>query len=556
MRGKKTSRIKGFIKGIVCICVLLFPSAVWAAADGEQLRIEQARIYMPNIKLYCYLQDDVSVESMTAALDEEKLDIVNCYPYAEDKNGCDYYLLLDISKSIGKDYFQNIKNAVLDFKARIKDPDTMTIITFGDTVSVVAERMTKKEDITGIVNGLDNNNDNTHLFEALDKASQLSDKVEYVDRRSVALVITDGEDCSTNESTRNKALENLQEKGLPLYAMAVKETASGNPNAFIGDISDFARAAQGETYVFGRDEAVSCIQSILDMLNSAKVLQLKAESNRLKSVMQPLTLSISNSGSTALQVCPKYSKEDTDAPKVKTTTTNAKNIQLIYSEPVLNADQLSNYTVTRDGELYPPYAVNYNVASRTADLAFSEPLSGGDYTITFQNITDNSMNENPLKESVNFTVSAEEKTNPVLVFVKEYGIFFGVGALVLAAAAAVIFIVGRKKKKGKDQRDDKEPLIPNTLHLEIRSSKGTEEKTAAINDKLIIGRSGSCDVSLADELLSRQHFMLEKENGNYYITNLSQTNGTKVNGIEISSRCRLKNGDVVQAGALYITIGW
>lgn len=44
--------------------------------------------------------------------------------------------------------------------------------------------------------------------------------------------------------------------------------------------------------------------------------------------------------------------------------------------------------------------------------------------------------------------------------------------------------------------------------------------------------------------------------GSFYVTDLDSTNGTRVNGIRITSRCRLKNGDVIQAGSLKIIITW
>ena len=58
------------------------------------------------------------------------------------------------------------------------------------------------------------------------------------------------------------------------------------------------------------------------------------------------------------------------------------------------------------------------------------------------------------------------------------------------------------------------------------------------------------------DLLSRRHFSLSHENGNYYIEDSGSTNGTRLNGSEIRGKGRqlLKDGDKIElAGALTIT---
>ena len=58
------------------------------------------------------------------------------------------------------------------------------------------------------------------------------------------------------------------------------------------------------------------------------------------------------------------------------------------------------------------------------------------------------------------------------------------------------------------------------------------------------------------DLISRQHFSLSHENGDYYIEDRGSTNGTRLNGSEIRGKGRqlLKDGDKIDlAGALTIT---
>lgn len=547
------------IRILAVLAFLLFAATAKASDSDGGMRIEQARICMPDVRVY-YYPGNSSTGDITATLSDEKLSLIGSHPYSEDTNGTDYYILVDISLSISREYFASVREALIGFPEKMRENDTLTVITFGDQVTVVLDKAKQTDDIKGALEGLENSDMNTHLFEAFDRTVELADKEELIGRRCVALVISDGEDCSTNEKTKSEALENLQKAGIPMYAMAVRETAHGEANAFIEDFSDFVRATQGRLYVFGQDEAQSCLQGIQDMLDTAQVLELAASSNRITSVMQPLTLVVSGEGSESLQVCPRYNKKDKEAPSAAIEQPSEKTLKILYSEPVVGADSGSSYKVSCDGESLPVYVVSYSEEEGPAALlSFEEPLPAGKYTVEFQNITDHSMEENPLSGSVSLQI--EEETESEQEEKEEEKKSWNIPVVPLAAAAGVlilliviVLVIRSRKKKGQEQESS--PLDQSRLKFTVRSDEGERTIEAAISDRLVVGRSSSCDVSIVDKLLSRHHFAIEKDSGFFYITDLGTTNGTMVNGIKIVTRCKLKNGDVVQAGSLYITITW
>ena len=63
----------------------------------------------------------------------------------------------------------------------------------------------------------------------------------------------------------------------------------------------------------------------------------------------------------------------------------------------------------------------------------------------------------------------------------------------------------------------------------------------------LIGRNPSTDITLVDEGISREHAVIEWEDGACSIEDLQSTNGTKVNGTRIRS-VELKEGDEIQMG--------
>lgn len=79
---------------------------------------------------------------------------------------------------------------------------------------------------------------------------------------------------------------------------------------------------------------------------------------------------------------------------------------------------------------------------------------------------------------------------------------------------------------------------------------------ARINGSAIVGRSSICDIYFDDLSMSKQHFALEVEKGNVYVTDLESKNGTFINGKKISGRTPVQNGGVIEAGSVAMTIRW
>ncbi len=78
------------------------------------------------------------------------------------------------------------------------------------------------------------------------------------------------------------------------------------------------------------------------------------------------------------------------------------------------------------------------------------------------------------------------------------------------------------------------PLRNQTYQLE----------TALVN----IGRDLANDIAIRDGQVSRYHLRLSLQGQDYCVEDLGSTNGTRVNGQQISQRTRLNNGDIIALG--------
>ena len=150
-----------------------------------------------------------------------------------------------------------------------------------------------------------------------------------------------------------------------------------------------------------------------------------------------------------------------------------------------------------------------------------------------------------------------------------------VGGLILAGAVVLVVLLTTKKNNQNtaavsngqgvnyEYANSNPEMVKHhiktndAVRIKLRIKTGrTSEQNIETNlvSSLIIGRSDTCDIYIDDTKLSRQHFVIENENGNFYIMDLQSRNGTMLNGIRINSRQRLSSGDKIMAGLSDIII--
>jgi hypothetical protein len=66
--------------------------------------------------------------------------------------------------------------------------------------------------------------------------------------------------------------------------------------------------------------------------------------------------------------------------------------------------------------------------------------------------------------------------------------------------------------------------------------------------RFTIGRELGCDMTLADETVSRWHASFERDPDGWLLSDLGSTNGTRLNGWRVASPSRVGAGDLVSFG--------
>ena len=150
----------------------------------------------------------------------------------------------------------------------------------------------------------------------------------------------------------------------------------------------------------------------------------------------------------------------------------------------------------------------------------------------------------------------------------------GVITVVAAGVIIVVLVVYKKVKKNKGviYVDGKAALASNVdvkQHVSVvnlpqktvtfllqNQISGKSELKVTINGSAMAGRSDDCDIYFDDPKMSRQHFALETDGTDVYITDLESSNGTFVNGVCLNRRRKLLPNDEITAGNIQTKIVW
>ena len=91
-------------------------------------------------------------------------------------------------------------------------------------------------------------------------------------------------------------------------------------------------------------------------------------------------------------------------------------------------------------------------------------------------------------------------------------------------------------------------LIMKELWLKFKDENGNAQRVLVDSDNFFIGRGAENNLSIANNKLSRQHAKIEKFPEGYAITDCRSSNGTFLNGEDLSDPLPIKNGDTINLG--------
>lgn len=72
--------------------------------------------------------------------------------------------------------------------------------------------------------------------------------------------------------------------------------------------------------------------------------------------------------------------------------------------------------------------------------------------------------------------------------------------------------------------------------------------------EVILGRDQACDITLEDESVSAHHAKLSFHHGQWWLEDLTSTNGTRLNRFKLTTATVVTSGDEIKCGKAHLTV--
>ena len=548
---------------ILCLLCIINSIVCFAANDNYLKKIEQIYSKMPEINVYVHSNSDIS-GNVKGYISEDELSLTDCKPFDREE-GISYIFMFDCSTSVTNTQMEQMKNSVVNFiNKNTYNNDKYTIVSFGKTIDVLADGSNSKSEIISAVKSMKNNQTATVLFDAVSMVKKISENADDIyPQKRMCVVFTDAVDYTVGGTTRDELLNTARVAGAPIYVVAINPSNKES----IDVLGQVARASGGEIKVATNGNINGAFLDAVNELNSIYKISFMADTNVVLSGESDMRVWIGDECLEHKFVSTSWTVDDI-APYISSTElVSDRELRVFFSEKVRNANASDNYTVKKGISSYTINTVLYDDASNSAILIFDDYLGKGIYSITVANIVDKSMEKNPLTEEYSFEITGFRAS---MINFKNFFVKFWWAFVILAfLIAAFIMLLVIKKRKGIVLIDNKAtfgdnikyetvpaaPLPTHYLQLAMEMPNGSVTNLDInIVQSIIFGRAETCEVTIDDGNMSRQHFAIELENGMLFIQNLSQTNGTLLNGIALQSKRKLSLGDVIMAGQEKFTV--
>ncbi len=422
---KKMRSRKGFFAGLAFLLMMLLCTGSVYAAEAA---IEQVVIDKPSVRVD---YRGVSEDAPDVFLKGEPLTVQNGPVKLADAGiAIEYYVLLDVSGSLSSTRFEDIKTSLQQFLTEMRENDRLVAYTFGDSVNKILTGEEDRESAAGVIASIQNGDMNTTLFEALNTAASEIDTISDDGMHRLIICISDGEDCADNTRDAETVAQSVSSKGIPVYTIGVekKDETEGEARENRSHFSAVATQTGGVPWTVDQlqdgqnnvteNSVLNGLSVIRDTVYNTDHMELLASSNETSMQMEDLVLRFTDGTELRRNVLVSRHTADQEAPSVTDASVVRENeLRVAYSEPVLGADNPSNYKLSSDHTIAVTQVIAEDTTQNSYSLILGENLVNGDYTLQIQNVTDHSEEKNPLQvysEPQPFKIDVfEEMTEPM-----------------------------------------------------------------------------------------------------------------------------------------------
>lgn len=399
-------------------------------------------------------------------------------------------LAIDTSGSMKGQAMEHAREAALKFVEGLGDNDLAAVIDFNDKEHIISEFTSDKGSISRAIEGLDVAGTKTALYDAIYKALEMSSR-PGLPFRKVIIVLSDGKD-EGSVLTIDDGITKARDASIPIYTVGL------GPNVDRKPLMRTSRLTGGESlFAPTSSDLIALYDAISEQLKNQYILTYNTTTILNDGLQHNLELSVSI-GDSIFKNDRTFVSPSFAPPTATPTAWNWTWFWIAVAGLVVLIVILIIVIVTQRRK------------SRSRGAGEGEYSPDSDYMDESMTVTGPAAGE------------AEEGRRTMR------------GAVAGGAYPADKTVIMKA-----------EEFL--TAWIEITKGPDKGKSFNLEEERTKIGRTGANNVSLSDDTISREHAVIDNEDGKYRVTDLASTNGTFVDGKKVSTRV-VKDGDKIGFG--------
>ena len=243
------------IRLLVCLASLCAMQNPAEASPTETLRISQAIGALPAITVYLDARSTDGTSSpaldpaqLLANLGENAAEVAGLQTFDQTHEGVAYLMLVDASKSLTPERFGQMRSALQNWRESLQNKDRMAIMSFGDSVRMLAPFTADQAALKQVIDGLKAVDKTTALHQALTQSMDFLHNAGLdLPTRRVIVILSDGINDAAGGVTREEVLERMKVDRIPVYAIGFSSPPlTATKQAGLTELGVFARSSGGE----------------------------------------------------------------------------------------------------------------------------------------------------------------------------------------------------------------------------------------------------------------------------------------------------------------------
>jgi VWFA-related protein len=283
-------------------CILLtwwccVAAASTLAAEPGRFVISAASFRDPTLTVYLDVLDQngeapahLNPSDLSARLQEQNLKVADVKSFDASGEGVAYIFLIDISKSIQRSQFEEMREAIGEWIDALKAKDRMTIFAFGEQIRQLIDFTDDKAGLRAALKSVAPTDLQTKLYLALRDAINLGQRVEAgLPFRRVIVILSDGKDEGSGFSSDD--IRTLVEQGhMPIYAIGSSQLRVKEQAQYLEALNRLA-VLSGGLYV--KNSVLNATYNeVKQAIRRVFVAQLACENCRVNNQSQPLDITL------------------------------------------------------------------------------------------------------------------------------------------------------------------------------------------------------------------------------------------------------------------------